>query len=741
MSYRLSSVTDLPASDSALLTLVHPNSAVDIVRDILSRYISTRDPIDNMDPAQRADELLEQLARGEQVLFDASGSSYGIFRGRQATPGTLATNLPPALIQAIEAHWEGSARRGVSAVPLKSDSLAPAIEPAYQPSSSPAASSEPKIGSQAIELLYRWPDGSPVAGAEYQVEGLDDFITGTLDANGYAKVSGLNDPSVKVRFGKPAPAGELDILRRQLQAGMDGILARERREAAKLDASTEDLPLSFKAGVHFAQGFMGLWDSATGLIANNLAMANLSHVGHLSRAVQAAWNATVNGSDQAWMDTFNQQFDESNKRALVEVLGFDPDAISREQLAEAYEVTALILSDPESRDMLGQFAVEFAQAQDSTELSYIAGGLAFETVLAIFLGAAVGAKAASAAPRYLKKLAPLADALRKLAARLKISYQTRYHYSVDTGTLCESTCRPRPEGPELKSRSTDTRRLNVGSFEEVRAALADSRKRLIRRGGFTPKYTQEELLQLASQGLDSDRFIVRLVESHHVDGYKQPGGAMKGTLGRPDAASGDVRYWSTTLDQVEPSDTCPRLIAQQLGVEYKPDATYKLAVIDKDIAKEKADAETFIPTFENIKVYIRNNVDGYAEKESLLDEVMTPEYQGQYRKLVEGMESDERESAKVRARYLASQGLNNDQIRAFETRFNIHDDTGANEHFLGNGLTKQLKQSNDNEIYGALETLTIEKTPKTFSDMTNGGQGGPEAYVDLIDLNPLEFGV
>ncbi|WP_288353078.1 hypothetical protein [uncultured Marinobacter sp.] len=565
MSYRLSSVTDLPASDSALLTLVHPNSAVDIVRDILSRYISTRDPIDNMDPAQRADELLEQLARGEQVLFDASGSSYGIFRGRQATPDSLATNLPPALIQAIEAHWEGSARRGVSAVPLKSDSLAPAIEPAYQPSSSPAASSEPKVGSQVIELLYRWPDGSPVAGAEYQVEGLDDFITGTLDANGYAKVSGLNDPSVKVRFGKPAPAGELDILRRQLQAGMDGILARERREAAKLDASTEDLPLSFKAGVHFAQGFMGLWDSATGLIANNLAMANLSHVGHLSRAVQAAWNATVNGSDQAWMDTFNQQFDESNKRALVEVLGFDPDAISREQLAEAYEVTALILSDPESRDMLGQFAVDFAQAQDSTELSYMAGGLAFETVLAIFLGAAVGAKAASAAPRYLKKLAPLADALRKLAARLKISYQTRYHYGVDTGTLCESTCRPRPEGPELQVRSLESRRLRVNSLKEAKAALKASRKRLIRRGGFTPKYTQEELTLLTSKGLDDDRFIVRLVEAHHVDGYQQPQGAMEGTFGRPNPDNGQVRFWSTTLDQIEPSDTCPKLIAQQMG--------------------------------------------------------------------------------------------------------------------------------------------------------------------------------
>ncbi len=38
-------------------------------------------------------------------------------------------------------------------------------------------------------LLARW---QPFFRTEYQVEGLDDFATGTLDANGYAKVTGLN---------------------------------------------------------------------------------------------------------------------------------------------------------------------------------------------------------------------------------------------------------------------------------------------------------------------------------------------------------------------------------------------------------------------------------------------------------------------------------------------------------------------------------------------------------------------
>jgi hypothetical protein len=541
----------------------------------------------------------------------------------------------------------------------------------------------------------------------------------------------------------PAQAGELDNLRRQLQAGLDGILTRERREAERLDGSTHHLPFNIKAGVHFVHGFLGLWDSAVGLLSNNLAITNLTHLGYYNRALQSAWAATQDSSDQAWLDAFKQNFDETNKRALVETLGFDPDAITREQLAEAYEATNLILADPESRAMLGQFAVDFAQAQDSTEISYFAGGLVFETVLAILLASTAGAGAGAgvaAAPRYLRKLAPLGEALRNVAARLKITYQTRYHYNVNTGGVCESNCRARPEGVELKPRDLASRRLDVNSIQEAVSALAASRRRLIARGGFTPKYTQEELAYLANQGLDKDRFIVRLVEERHVDGPGQSPGTLAGSLGRPGPA-GEVRFWATTLDQIEPSDTCPRLIAQQLGVEYSPEATYKLAIIDKDKAVEMADAETLIPTFDNLKAHVRHNVGGYADRDELLDEVMTPEYQAKYEKLVDGMGDVEWEDSDMRKDYLIEKGLNEQEIDIFEVRFDVQKDTGANQHFMGDGLTKHTALSQDGKVvHGALETYTLERSPQTFHTMTNGGKGGPEAYVELVKLTPIEFG-
>ncbi|TBW56513.1 hypothetical protein EZI54_09455 [Marinobacter halodurans] len=247
------------------------------------------------------------------------------------------------------------------------------------------------------------------------------------------------------------------------------------------------------------------------------------------------------------------------------------------------------------------------------------------------------------------------------------------------------------------------------------------------------------MLQLAQEGLDNDRFIVRLVETHHVDGYKQPEGAMAGTLGRP-GADGTVRYWSTTLDQIEPSDTCPKLIAEQLGIEYYPDANYKLAIIDREAAIKQADARTIIPTFDNLKAFAREKLDGYAERDDLLDEVMTPEYQAKYETLVKDMGDDEWKDASARRDFLVEQGLSAVEAEVFEARFKVQHDTGANEYFLGNGLTKHTALSKDRPVYGAVEIFSYEKNPQTFHYMTNGGKGGPEAYVELIDLVPINFG-
>ncbi|UQG55105.1 MULTISPECIES: hypothetical protein [unclassified Marinobacter] len=120
---------------------------------------------------------------------------------------------------------------------------------------------------------------------------------------------------------------------------------------------------------------------------------------------------------------------------------------------------------------------------------------------------------------------------------------------------------------------------------------------------------------------------------------------------------------------------------------------------------------------------------------------MTPEYQAKYEKLVEGMGDAEWEDLDIRGDYLDKQGLGAKEIKAFEARFDIQDETGANQYFLGNGLTKHTALSQDGkDVYGTIETFTVEKNPQTFRAMTSSGKSGPEAYVDLIDLTPIDFG-
>lgn len=160
MSYRLTEVAALPSSPNEWLLLVHPLTAVDIVSAVLNPYTTTRHKIENLDPKQPKNTVLEQIANGELILFDASGASPGIFRHRRAEPDTLVSNLPPGLTQALNNHWNndhwsGSTGVGISA-PVRSDSLAPAIEPAYQPPpTTPRPKREP--GFRTLDLSTAGP--------------------------------------------------------------------------------------------------------------------------------------------------------------------------------------------------------------------------------------------------------------------------------------------------------------------------------------------------------------------------------------------------------------------------------------------------------------------------------------------------------------------------------------------------------------------------------------------------------
>lgn len=93
---------------------------------------------------------------------------------------------------------------------------------------------------------------------------------------------------------------------------------------------------------------------------------------------------------------------------------------------------------------------------------------------------------------------------------------------------------------------------------------------------------------------------------------------------------------------------------------------------------------------------------------------------------------------RARERYLASKGLDTGSMEKFETRFSIQNNTGANEHFTGNGLTKTTNSSSSQPVYGTVEAFSLHKNPKTFRQMT--GMEGSTQWVKLVDLETINFG-
>ncbi|MGO1502603.1 MAG: hypothetical protein ACTHWH_15105 [Marinobacter sp.] len=247
-----------------------------------------------------------------------------------------------------------------------------------------------------------------------------------------------------------------------------------------------------------------------------------------------------------------------------------------------------------------------------------------------------------------------------------------------------------------------------------------------------PKYTQAQLRQIAEDGFGDEKYIVRLVEEPHL----HRNGPNNGTLGKEGAAG--VQIWSTSFDQIAHLDSDPKLITDALGVNYKPDAKYKLAIVDQGQAVKHADAKTIVPTYDNLKGFAKENLEGYEARPELLDEVMTPEYSREYAGLVRGMPADAWNKEQVLDQYLRSKNLDSVELDKFHTRMSIQNNTGANEHFTGNGLTKNTSSSTNEPVYGTVEVFSLHKNPKSFKKMT--GLDGDTKWVELVDLEPINFG-
>ena len=251
------------------------------------------------------------------------------------------------------------------------------------------------------------------------------------------------------------------------------------------------------------------------------------------------------------------------------------------------------------------------------------------------------------------------------------------------------------------------------SMDEVMKRMDDATQKVQQaRANGTPlpqsPHTLDDKLAIVEAGLE-EKYIVRVIKTDYAKDT--------GSIGWVND-SGRSNYWTTTYTQLEYADKDAELIAKAVGTTYDPKAEYTLLVIDAEAAAKQGDITTFIPTYDRIGGLAKSEMTDVDPH--LIDQVMTPEYSERYAELFDKASTkkvDLRNSQQLQ-KFADSQGLSREDVKLLETRQAINDKYGANEQFLGIGVTKDI---NAPDGLGIVETYSLDKKPGQLADLEQAG--------------------
>ncbi|VVO90308.1 hypothetical protein PS903_02249 [Pseudomonas fluorescens] len=305
--------------------------------------------------------------------------------------------------------------------------------------------------TKEIGLIFEWDNG----------EHLAPNISCHLSVGGETQVYGSLDGG-KLFCRAPPGKYEAQLLenfdaqeklregRQKLKEALDKIIESEKEEAAKLQKIQEGRSdISNHAHLLLAVG-RGYFHSAWGLVKSVKEVSDLVNpFTQLSNALTSAWTAK-RADGKSWIQSYLDTYSEEQHRELAEALGFDYRKVTREQLAEAYNIACFIYDDAPSRQILEEFVKVYIEVQNPEEVAEFSGGVAFEIVLSALLivvtgGVGLAARAALSA-RLLGLLKPLGEALQDLATfivKATIKSAPRVKGVTGTGAVTVTIRRPK----------------------------------------------------------------------------------------------------------------------------------------------------------------------------------------------------------------------------------------------------------------------------------------------------------
>jgi len=237
----------------------------------------------------------------------------------------------------------------------------------------------------------------------------------------------------------------------------------------------------------------------------------------------------------------------------------------------------------------------------------------------------------------------------------------------------------------------------------------------------TSPFSEADKLAIASSGLQ-EKYLVRITTSNHA--------RNKSTIGQP-SANGQANYWTTTYTQLEYADSDAQLICQAVGKTYDPDpkVTYKLLIIDNDAAAASGQMTSFIPTYDKLGALAKSEMTG--TNPAHIDAVMTESYSKTYAGHVAEAKANNINLSDTQDLndFATLKGLSAEDKELLIARQEINNNYGANEDFLGNGLTKDNNAPAGQVRYGTVETFTQDKNPQTLGQLKQNG------VIKIVDLN------
>jgi hypothetical protein len=404
------------------------------------------------DPAPWQHDLDEQIDGLSRLLMNGQFFAYST-EVRAPVPEHIKPNMPLA---GTAAKMEGSNLNRSA-----SNTLGPGGE-------------DPENILEDLDLYCALPDDSPAADLPYTVTMADGTVLrGTLDKKGEKHLPNLKPNSVDVEFGEQPDEAAIAATRKQISSVLDNIIADERAEKETLTATYDELNVAEKGLVSIGSLLTGFGKAGVDLVKSTAELAyNLAEFASplrpLKQALNASWKAYNADDSHSWTSEFVTNWSDSEHQAYVKALGFDPSAITKEQLTEAYEIASFICADFETQDLLTDFVADYASAQHHTELTEMGGAAVFDIVLTVLLVALTGgAGNAAMAAKKTSKLKKLAAPFKKLTQQLKKKNRFKTK-SGHTGGRVEQKI-GKPDGAELNKKQTEEQ----GSRKIARNAAED----------------------------------------------------------------------------------------------------------------------------------------------------------------------------------------------------------------------------------------------------------------------------